>query len=464
MRLSSALLALALAGCTTVGPDYQRPEMALPGEYPEAAVQGEPSIPADWWTLFQDPQLNELVQSAFKYNADVRLAAARVQEAAGVLREAHALIYPDVSTGVSSTRSRVSEITIPPPLPPLERTTNQLLVSTTYELDFWGRYARGDEAARAALLNSLLSRDTVLLTLAGATSQAYFALRSLDAQLTVLDLVIQSRRESLELAQARAKAGLASDLDVYQAQSALSDAVVQRYDTERSRQLVERQLAQLTGRLDLRVGAGDVFTLPLPPVPPAGLPSALLERRPDVRAAEQSLVAANAQIGIAKAALFPSISLTAAAGSQSAEFADLLSKGAGIWTLGASVVMPIFDAGRRSARVDQATARREQAVAGYQRSVETAFHEVADALVNVDRTAGSETELQIRLKAARAALDLSNERYKAGYSPFLEVLDAQRTVNDAAIAFVRNRQARLAFSVDLMKALGGGWTEQSLKN
>src|SRR6185369_3704582 len=143
--------------------------------------------------------------------------------------EAHALIYPDVSAGVSSTRNRVSERTIPPPLPPLERTTNQLLVSTTYELDFWGRYARGDEAARAALLNSLLSRDTVLLTLAGATSQAYFALRSLDAQLTVLDLVIQSRRESLELAQARAKAGLASDLDVYQAQSALSDAVVQRY-------------------------------------------------------------------------------------------------------------------------------------------------------------------------------------------------------------------------------------------
>src|SRR5262249_6149126 len=159
--------------------------------------------------------------------------------------------------------------------------------------------------------------------------------------------------------------------------------------TERNRQLVERQLAQLTGRLDLRVGSGDVFTLPVPPVPPAGLPSALLERRPDIRAAEQGLVSANAQIGIAKAALFPTISLTAGAGSQSAEFADLLSNGAGIWTLGASVVMPIFDAGRRRARVDQAEARREQAVAGYQKSVETAFREVADALVNVDRTAGS---------------------------------------------------------------------------
>jgi multidrug efflux system outer membrane protein len=464
MNLSRSVVVVFLAGCTTVGPDYQRPEMALPEQYFDNVSKENPSIPANWWTLFNDPQLNDLVDAAFKYNADVRLAAARVQEAAGVLREARALLYPEVAAGYSVTRTDVSKLTTPPPLPPLQRTTNQLLLSTTYELDFWGRYARGDEAARAALLASVLSRDTVLLSLAGATAQAYFALRSLDAQLTVLDLVIQSRRESLELAQARAKSGLASDLDVYQAQSALSDAVVQRYETERNRQLVERQLAQLTGRLDLRVGAGDVFTLPVPPVPPAGLPSALLQRRPDIRAAEESLVAANAQIGIAKAALFPTISLTAAAGSQSAEFADLLANGAGIWTLGASVVMPIFDAGRRRARVDQAEARREQAVAGYQKSVETAFREVADALVNVDRTAGSEAELQLRLRSARAALDLSNERYKAGYSPFLEVLDAQRTVNDAAIAFVRNRQARLAFSVDLMKALGGGWTEAPLKN
>src|ERR1041385_672392 len=183
MNFSKIMFVVALAGCTTVGPDYQRPEIAVPGEYPEAAAKGEPSIPADWWTLFNDAQLNDLVQSACKDTAGVRVAAARVQEAAGVLREARALIYPDVSAGVSATRNRVSERTVPPPLPPLERTTNQLLLSTTYEIDFWGRYARGDEAARAALLSSLLSRDTVLLTLAGATSQAYFALRSLDAQL-----------------------------------------------------------------------------------------------------------------------------------------------------------------------------------------------------------------------------------------------------------------------------------------
>ena len=455
------LLLLLLVGCTTVGPDYQRPEMPLPAEYPESASRQDPSIPTAWWALYRDPLLNELIGAAWDRNADVRFAVARVQEAEALAREAGALRYPDVGIGYGVTRNRVSELTSPPPATtaPLTRTQNQLLASTNYEIDFWGKFARADEAARANLLASVLSRDTVLLTLAGATAQAYFALRSLDAQLTVLELVIQSRRDSLDLARARANAGLASELDVHQAQGALSDALVQRYETERNRQLVERLLAQLTGRLDLRLPAGDLFSLPVPPKLPPGLPSTLLERRPDVRSAEQTLAAANAQIGVARANQFPTFSLTAALGSQSAQFSDLLANGAGIWSIGFGVTAPLFDAGRREARTDQATARRDQALAGYQKSVETAFREVADALVNVERSSGSEAELQLRLQAARNALDLSNERYRSGYSPYLEVLDAQRTANDAAIAFVRNRQARLAFSVDLMKALGGGWQE-----
>jgi multidrug efflux system outer membrane protein len=453
---------LALAGCTTVGPDYKRPQMALPDEYPVSPSKEESSIPPGWWALYRDPLLNELVGSAWDRNADVRFAVARVQEAEALAREAGALFYPELTAGYGVARNRVSELTSPPPSSsaPLTRTQNQLFASTTYELDFWGRYARADEAARANLLGSVLSRDTVLLGLAGATAQAYFALRSLDAQLKVLELVIESRREALELARARANAGLASELDVHQAQGVLSDALVQRYETERNRQLVERLLAQLTGRLDLKIAGGDLFTLPVPPPLPPGLPSTLLERRPDVRAAEQTMVSANAQIGVARAAQFPTLSLTAAVGAQSAEFSDLLSKGAGIWSIGLNIAAPLFDAGRREARVDQARARSDQAVASYQRSVETAFREVADALVNVDRSNGSEAELQLRLQAARSALELSNERYRSGYSPFLEVLDAQRTVNDAAIAFVRNRQARLAFSVDLMKALGGGWSDK----
>jgi outer membrane protein, multidrug efflux system len=301
----------------------------------------------------------------------------------------------------------------------------------------------------------------VALSLAGATAQSYFALRSLDAQLAVLEATIRVRRDSLAIARARLDAGLASELDVHQAQGALSDALAQRREAERARALVERQLATLTGRLDLRLDRGDLFALPVPPTPPAGLPSALLERRPDIRAAEASLVAANAQIGIARAALFPSISLTAALGAQSAELANLLSSGAGIWSLGFGLALPLFDAGRREARVEQADARREQALASYQRSIETGFREVADALSNLAQSTHVEKELTDRVAAARAALELSTIRYDAGYSPYLEVLDAQRTANEAELAFVRNRQARLAFSVDLMRALGGGWNSGS---
>jgi len=375
-----------------------------------------------------------------------------------VLREARAAFYPDVTAGYSASRSRVSATGVPAPPPgTIIRPSHQLLVSTNFELDFWGRFARATEAARANLLGSQLGQDVVALTLAGGIAQAYFALRSLDAQITVLDNSIRVRRDSLDIAKARLDAGLAPELDVYQAQGALSDALVQKRDAERSRALIEHQLAQLTGRLDLKLAAGDVFTLPLVPLPPAGLPSALLERRPDIRQAEEALVAANAQIGIARAALFPTLSLTAGAGVQSGELDTLLTTGARIWSLGFGLALPIFDAGRREARVDQARARREQAVAGYQRAVESGFREVADALVNAQQTGASEAELLERLQAARNALELSTLRYESGYSPYLEVLDAQRTANDAELAYVRNRQARLAFSVDLMKALGGGW-------
>ena len=461
MRKILPFAALALAGCIKVGPDYTRPEVvALPAGYPTPATPGEPVVPADWWTLYGDATLNDLVASARKANADVRLAAARVQEAEAVLREARAALFPDVGAGYNYSRSRVSATSVPPPpAGTIIRPSHQLaLASTSFELDFWGKFARASEAAQANLLSSRFSQDTVALTLAGAAAQTYFALRSLDSQVTVLDLSIKLREDSLAIARARLAAGLASELDVYQAEGALADALFQRRDAARNRALVERQLAQLTGRLDLKLAAAEVFALPLPPVPPPGLPSTLLGRRPDIRAAEQTLVSFNAQIGVARAAMFPTLSLTGFLGFQSAEFSELLTSNAGVWTVGAGLVGPIFDAGRRGARVEQAEARREQAVAGYQRAIETGFREVADALVNVSESAQAEDELRGRLDAALKALDLSRLRYESGYSPYLEVLDAQRTANDAAITFVRNRQARLAFTVDLMKALGGGWS------
>ena len=453
-----------LAGCTTVGPDYERPEVALPATYPGAEAQdAAPRPAAEWWRSFDDARLDELVAAARAANSDLRLAAARVQEAQGLAREAGAAYYPEVLAGAAASRSRVSTRTAPPGGAPLERTQYQLLASTSFEIDFWGRYARTAEAARAKLLGARYAHALVELTLTGAVAQAYFALRALDAQLAVLDETLRLRAESLAIARARLQAGLAAELDVYQAQAALTEAQVQRRETARSRALVERQLAALTGRLDLRLAARTpgpgLFALPVPPAPPPGLPSALLERRPDIRAAEQQLVAANALIGTARAELFPSISLTGALGAQSAELSELLSSGAGIWSLGFGLALPIFDAGRRSARVEQAEARREQALAVYQRSIESGFREVSDALVNLAETAASEAELRSRLEAARGALELSTLRYESGYSPYLEVLDAQRTANDAELALVRNRLARLVFSVDLMKALGGGWRE-----
>jgi outer membrane protein, multidrug efflux system len=460
--MRAPLLCLLLAGCMTVGPDYKRPETQLPTQYPAPASAQQSSLQADWWSAFNDATLNDLVASAQKNNSDVRLAAARVQEAEAVFREARGALFPEVTGGYQATRNRVSTRTEPPPAATagLERSQHQLLASTNFELDFWGRFTRASEAAQANLLAQRLSQDVVALTLAGTTAQAYFALRSLDAQAEVLDNTIRLRRDSLAIAEARAGAGLASELDVHQARGALADALVQRREAGRNRALIERQLAQLSGRLDLKLVPADLFALPLAPVPPAGMPSTLLERRPDVRAAEESLVAANAQIGVARAAMFPTISLTAALGAQSAELSNLLASGAGIWSVGFGLALPIFDAGRRSARVDQASARREQQIANYQRSIETAFREVSDSLVNVEQSAGAEADLQERLEAARNALELSRVRYESGYSPYLEVLDAQRTANDAELAFVRNRQARLAFSVDLMKALGGGWSEK----
>jgi multidrug efflux system outer membrane protein len=459
VRLAGLALLLLLSACT-VGPDYERPAASLPDGFALGEKTEEPNLAADWWKLFEDPLLDELVASAQANNADLRFAAARVLEAEGVLREAGASLFPDVAAGYSYGRNRVSTETSPANIPPLTRSAHQILFSTNYEIDFWGRLRRIQESARASLLSTRYARDVVALSLAGTTAQGYFALRSLDVQVKVLDQTIRTRSEALELARARLEGGLASELDVYQAQTALSDALVQRRDTARQRALIERQLGQLTGRLDLELPPGDVFKLPVPPVPPAGLPSALIERRPDIRGAEQSLVASNALIGAARAALFPTISLTAGLGAQSTDFSDLLSSGAKIWSIGYGLTLPIFDAGRRSARVDQAQAREQQALASYQKAVETGFREVSEGLINTEQTAATEADLQARLQAARNALELSTARYESGYSPFLEVLDAQRTANDAEIAFVRNRQARLAFSVDLIKALGGGWKEQ----
>ena len=459
LRLSLVLL---LGACAAVGPDYQRPVVDLPGAYPGAAadIGAAPGLRAEWWKLYGDASLDRLVASTLARNADVRLAVARIEEADANLREAGAAFLPELDLSATPQRQRLSARTATP-IPssvPLVRNDVRLALGTSFEIDFWGKLRRALEATRALALGSRYAKEVVNLTLASLTAQAYFSLRALDAQIGLTLTTLQSREEALSLVRNRARGGIASDLEVNQAELARADASIQLTELQRQRALVEHQLATLTGQLELALEAGDLLALPLPPLPPAGLPSTLLERRPDVQQAEQQLVAANAQIAIAKAAMFPTISLTAYAGGQSSALSSVLSSGASIWSLGFGLGLPIFDAGRFAARTQAAEARQRQALAGYQRTVETAFREVADALTSVQQSTAAEQDLQTRVTAARNALRLARLRYESGYSAYLEVLDAQRTANDAELGFVRNRQLRLSASIDLMKALGGGWS------
>ena len=449
---------MALASCA-VGPDYKRPALDLPGQYTAPDASSSPAaVSGKWWTLYGDATLDRLVADALARNADIELAVARVSEAEANLREAGATLFPEIDAGLAASRSKVSASTALANPPPLVRNDVRLALSTSFEIDFWGRLRRGREAAGALAEGSRYGRDVVSLSIAGLVAQTYFNLRSLDAQLVLAESTLAARKDSLDVAGSRANAGLASDLDVNQARIALADASLQVKDLTRQRELAEHLLATLAGRLDLKV-ARDASPLPaLPEMPAAGLPSQLLERRPDVRQAEQQLVASNAQIGVAKAAYFPTISLAASDGGQSVALASALNAPASIWSVGVGALGPLLDWGRTSARVGEATARRDQAIATYRKAAETAFREVADALSEVRTYRDVAKETEDRAAIARNTLALVNTRYRSGYSAYLEVLDAQRTANDAELAVERNRLALLNASVNLMKALGGGWS------
>jgi outer membrane protein, multidrug efflux system len=457
-----ALLAsVGLSGCKMLGPDFKLPFVNLPKQYPEAEVASPaPPIgaPANWWLLYSDPLLDELVATGLRNNADVRIAIERIEEAEALLREAAAVLFPEIDLNAAAGRSRSSTRTGTLPLlsAPI-RNNFQLGVTTSFELDFWGRLRRAQEAARAQYMATRYSRDVVALTLAANIAQTYFNVRSLDAQIIVSQETLIAAEDSLDIARKRAQAGVTSDLDVNQSAANRAQIGAQLTDLRRQRAVSVHQLAVLTGVLEVDVPAGDVRQVPSPPIPPAGLPSTLLERRPDIREAAATLESANAQIGVARAAQFPTLSLTGSLGVQSRELSTLFSPGAQIWSIALGALGPIIDWGRYQARTEQAEARARQAALSYEKTAQTAFREVSDALSNVRYSAEAEQDLRDRVDQARNALRLSTLRYESGYSAYLEVLDAQRTLNDAQLALVRNRQQYLAFTVDLMNALGGGW-------
>jgi multidrug efflux system outer membrane protein len=459
-----AVTATMLAGCQ-IWPDYMRPKVAVPAQYSEpeqgSIDQANSQVASDWWKLYQDQTLNDLVEKSLQNNTDIKLAVARIEEADAVMREVGAALFPQVDLDAAGTRSRVTEAGAFPVFSGNPRNNYIVQLDTSFEIDFWGKLRNAKESARAQALSTRYAKDTVALSLSSLVASNYLVLRSLESQITVTQDNLKSRDESLALTKRRLDGGVASALDVHQAEVASANLTAQLAELTRLRALTMHQLAVLSGVLDLNVAMADIKTLPIPPTPPTGLPSSLMEARPDVRQAEQAMIAADANIGVAKAALYPTISLTASLGGESLELGDILKSAARIWTGGLNLNLPIFDSGRLSSRVDQASARQKQALASYEGAIQNAFREVNDALVNLRQNAEREAALNRGQEAAKKALEVSENRYKSGYSAYLDVLDAQRVYNDTALAFIQSRQARLVATVELFKALGGGWKADS---
>lgn len=458
-----ALSALCLAGCT-VGPDYERPAMDLPTRYnvdvpasnvptPEVAA-----IKQDWWTLFDDAELNRLEALALANNADLQMAVARIVQAQGLAMQAGAAQYPSLSLNGSGTRSSKGAAASSSGLTYLN---NNYVgnASLAYEIDLWGQVRRSVESADAQVKASLFDRDTIQLVLESSVARAYINLRALDAQIRVTENSIHTRRESLRIVQARFAGGLVSPLDINQAEATLASLQAVQAELIRQRAVVQNQLAVLTGKLDLNIAPTDLAGLPIPPMPPVGMPSDLIEGRPDVRKAEEQLVSANAQIGVAKANFFPSFSLTGLYGAQSVGFSNFLGANGSIWAATLGVIQPLFTGGALTGALNTAKGKQQEAAANYVKTIRTAFGEVGDALSSVQQTREAEQYLAEQVKASNKAQQIAIVRYQNGYADYLYVLDAQRVANEANLAYAKNRGARLQASVDLFKALGGGWQE-----
>lgn len=467
-RLLGACVVLpsfVLSGCQSIGMDYFRPKQTLPSQYQQSQeITKQEAIPNEWWKLYQDEVLDELIKKAIENNTDIKIAVARIEEADGYLREVGAALFPQVNLDSSASRYKVTELGATPLFGTSPtRSDYNIKLGTTFELDFWGKLRRAQESAKAEALGSRFAKDTVDLSLKSLVTGDYLLLRSLESQIKLSKINMQIREDSLALTKRRLEGGVSSALDVYQAEVAYTNLRAQLADLIRQHEIIRNQLAILTGDLELKVPEGDVHALPIPPVPPLGLPSALLDARPDIRQAEQNLIAANAKIAVAKAALFPTISLTAGFGGESKDLGDVLKSASRIWNGGLSLNLPIFDSGRLNSKVDQASAQQKQLLATYERAIQNGFEEVNDALINLRQNTERENSLYLSQQSASNALEIANNRYKSGYTGYLDVLDAQRVFNDASLAYVQSRQSRLTSTVELFKALGGGWSTKAPK-
>ena len=461
-----AAAAAVLAGCT-VGPNYKRPQVAVPSNFRAPVPLPEPQSASladlKWFEVFHDDKLQELIRVALVENYDLLDAVARVQEARANLGIVHSNQLPQVgaSGALEFTRlSRDGQFPLPASFVTTQnRNWGQATLNLlSFEVDLWGRLRRATEAARANLLNAEENRKAVVSTLVSEVASNYFQLRELDYELEISQRTLESRRTSLQLVSDRKDGGIATRLDLRQAEQLVSSAAETVPTLQQQIEQTENRIALLLGRNPESIPRGrSLIEQEVPPEVPAGLPSALLDRRPDIRAAEQALVAANANIGVAKAAYFPQISLSGALGGQSTRLANLFSGPNGAWSFVPQVTQPIFAGGRLKSTVRLAEAERDSAQIAYQRSIQTAFREVSDALIAHQRTHESRLEQERLVIALLDRKDLAYTRYRGGVDTQLNALDADRDLFQAELTLAEIRYAELLSVVDLYKALGGGW-------
>jgi multidrug efflux system outer membrane protein len=455
VRLFIVSIAALLAGCM-VGPDYQRPEIEAPENFRQRVAEGASLANMQWWQLFDDEQLRNLITIAIEESKDLAIASARVEETRARLGFVRADQFPRLDGQAGIARGNTAEQLIPGAG---VQDSYTLSAQFSFEVDLFGRLRRSTEAARAELLASEDARATVLISLISDVASSYFLLRDLDERREISARTLEARRASTKIIRERFDKGIRPKLDVNQAEIQEAQAAVALATLERQAIQTENLINVLLGRNPGPIARGlSIANQILPPEVPAGLPSELLERRPDVRAAEQALAAQTARIGVAEALRFPSLSLTASAGLASAELSSLTDSDASVWNIGANFLAPLFDAGRNQRRVEVEVARTEQLLNQYQLTVLQAFREVEDALAAVRTLRAENAARDMQIRAARSAAFLSRARYDGGVSSYLEVLDAERSLFEAELAGSAVRRSRLVAIVDLYKALGGGWT------
>jgi len=452
-------LPLLLAGCT-MHPKYKRPDVSVPVVYRDETLpgaQGNSLGDTRWWEVFQDQELQKLIRTALQENYDVRIAASRIEQARAQLGVTHSDQYPTVFGGAAATTLRSPKNKLQQEY---QLNAEQLNLSVSWELDFWGKFRSATEAARAQLLGTEWGRRSVLSSLVANVAAGYFQLRELDLELEISKRTLASRQQSLHLVSTQERGGTVSLLDVRQAEQLVYTASSQIPDIERRIAQEENFLSILLGRYPGPIPRGQTLTEQFhAPQIPAGIPSGLLGRRPDIVQAEQQLIALNAQIGVARAAYFPQIVLTGSGGTQSSALNALFTGPAGLWNFAATLAQPIFTAGRIRSGVKLAQAQQQEAALAYQQTVQEAFREVSDALIGYQKAQEVREQLNLLTASAADGSHLSALRYNGGATSYLEVLTSETNYFSAELSLAQARASELQAMVQLYQALGGGWQE-----